>query len=194
MFKAYNKLVTEIQTLQKDTDNPFFHSKYVDLNDLLAEVKGKIIANGFTLLQYVKDGKLVARLVWTETGEDMMVSEMDLVGATDMQKLGSAVTYARRYTLLPMLQAQCEDDDGNVATHGTKAPVFGNNTKNTQNTSVEAFVEQIQQATSEKQLGALWYKWKEVFAKESDEYKKLNKISSDKKQELKTQINDEIPY
>jgi hypothetical protein len=53
---------------------------------------------------------------------------MKLVGESDMQKAGSAVTYARRYTLGALLAMKAEDDDGNTASGKT-------NTKTTTATS-----------------------------------------------------------
>ena len=45
---------------------------------------------------------------------------MELPQITDPQKVGSAVTYFRRYTLQSLLSLQAEDDDANTASHATK--------------------------------------------------------------------------
>ena len=111
-----------------------------------------------------------------ETGEKIE-SFMDLLTVKpDMQQLGSAVTYARRYSLLPMLNIECEDDDGNLASGKTK-------TFNELET-FEDFDTAIRSCKSEKAVNALWYKWREKFAIDSDEYKKLAKTSSDMKTKL----------
>jgi len=43
----------------------------------------------------------------------MIFSEIELTGIKDPQKIGSEVTYFRRYTLQSLLSIQAEDDDGN---------------------------------------------------------------------------------
>lgn len=175
---AYSKLLRSINAIKKETENPYFKAKYADLNSIFDEVKEKISENGFVLLQNVENMNLRTRIVHIETGE-MLESVFSLVTQKlDMQQLGSAVTYARRYSLLPMLNIEVEDDDGNEAC-GIKKPTF--NELNT----VEDFEKAIRSATSEKALGALWYKWKEKFAKDSAEYQKLQALSSEIKLKLK---------
>ena len=50
----------------------------------------------------------------------LLVSEIDLPNIQDPQKLGSAITYYRRYTLQSLLGLQAEDDDGNGSTKQVK--------------------------------------------------------------------------
>lgn len=112
---AYDKLLSSIDSIKKKSDNPYYSSKYADLNAIFDEVKDKIRANGFILLQNVEKDILRTRIIHIETGE-MLESEFELITAKpDMQQRGSAVTYARRYSLLPMLNIETEDDDGNLA-------------------------------------------------------------------------------
>ena len=102
---------------------------------------------------------------------------MDLLTVKpDMQQLGSAVTYARRYSLMPLLNLECIDDDGNLASGKTKS--FN------ELETYEDFENAIRSAKTEKTLGALWYKWKDKFDKDSEEYKKLSQTSSDMKTKL----------
>jgi hypothetical protein len=49
----------------------------------------------------------------------------------DMQQLGSAVTYARRYQLVSLLGLEAEDDDGNYASGKTNATSKPTQTKTT---------------------------------------------------------------
>lgn len=176
-LNAYSKLLTSINSIKKSTENPYYKSKYADLNSIFDEVKEKITENGFVLLQNVEGSFLRTRIVHIETGE-FLESTFDLVTAKpDMQQLGSAVTYARRYSLLPMLNLECEDDDANEAC-GIKKGGFNDLT------TFEDFDKAIRSATSEKALGALWYKWKDKFAKDSEEYKKLQRTSGDTKLKL----------
>ena len=189
ILQAYNKLVLEINSLQKDKDNPYFKSKYVDLNQILDEVKQKVTDAGFSMPQTVMNNffegvfqpHLHTELIWVETGEVFLTCDVPLVGATDMQKLGSAVTYARRYSLLPMLQIQCEDDDGNEASGvTTQKKTGGYDALET----LDEFKKAIAEAPEVKHLNALYYKWSAKFPKGSKEFSELNKLSGDKKAEI----------
>ena len=200
VLNAYNKLVLEINALQKDKDNPYFKSKYVDLNQILEEVKKKVQEAGFCMPQTVRNGVLNGviqtylhtELIWVETGEVFLDCDLPLVGIGDMQKLGSAITYARRYSLLPMLQLQCEDDDGNEAS-GQVPQKKGYDALET----MDEFREAIKKAPAVKNLHALYYKWSAKYPKGSKEFAELNKLSGDKKDEIMGVITvgsiDEIP-
>ena len=152
-WKAYAKLLDSIETIKKGSDNPYYNSKYADLNSILDEVKKKIRDNGFVLIQNVEESVLRTRILHIETGE-YLESTFSLVTAKpDMQQLGSAVTYARRYSLLPMLNIETEDDDGNGA--------CGLKPKDPE--TFDDFVNVISNAKSEKQVNYLYYQWKDKF-------------------------------
>ena len=114
-LKALSDLQASITSITKNADNPYFKSKYTDLNAIFEEVKPKIAEHGFILIQTVKEGHLFSELIHIETGEKIE-SRMPLMTVeNNMQQIGSAITYARRYSILPMLNIECEDDDGNAA-------------------------------------------------------------------------------
>lgn len=201
ILEAYNKLVLDINSLQKDKDNQYFKSKYVDLNQILDEVKQKVADSGFSMPQTVQHGildgviqtYLHTELIWVETGEVFLTCDLPLVGANDMQKIGSAITYARRYSLLPMLQLQCEDDDGNEASNVPTQKKGGYDSLET----MEDFKKAIAEAPEVKHLNALYYKWSAKFPKGSPEFAELNKLSGDRKAEINNvkvlDSIDEIP-
>ena len=176
-LNAYAKLLNSINCIKKDSDNPYYKSKYADLNAIFDEVKSKISENGFILLQNVESNYLRTRIIHIESGEYLESMFELLTAKPDMQQLGSAVTYARRYSLLPMLNIETEDDDGNLAC-GIKKPTFD------ELETYEQFDIAIRECKTEKSVNALWYKWKEKFGKDSEEYKKLTKTSSDMKIKL----------
>ena len=164
-LQALAKLQDSINTVIKKEDNPYFKSKYADLNSIFEEIKGKIRDNGFILIQTVQHDHLHTDLIHIET-EGKLESDMDLLTVSpDMQKLGSAVTYARRYSLLPLLNIETEDDDGNLASGKTKT--FDDLT------TFEDFDNAIRSAKNVKVLGALYYKWVAKFPKGTEEYNKL---------------------
>jgi hypothetical protein len=118
----YKKLL-EFQKLgisiKKDKRNPHFKNDYASLNEVLDKVKEPLNKLGVVLVQYVMPDGLVTTLYDNET--DTHVSgTTPLVGTTDMQKLGGAITYARRYALVSMLALEDEDDDGNTASAAVK--------------------------------------------------------------------------
>ena len=175
-LQALATLQDNINTVIKKEDNPYFKSKYADLNAIFAEVKTKIRENGFILIQTVQHNYLHTELVHIETG-DKLESDMDLLTVkADMQQLGSAVTYARRYSLLPLLNIETEDDDGNLASG--KAKRFD------EMETLNDFINTIKSAKSVKALNALYYKWSSKFAEGSDEYRKLQNLSSAVKLQL----------
>ena len=113
------KVKSEIGTLTKKADNPFFKSKYLDLSDLLEAVEPVLEKHGLVLLQPIDCGLVSTEIYDIEDGK-RLVSSMQLPTINDPQKLGSAVTYYRRYTLQSLLGLQAEDDDANTASQATK--------------------------------------------------------------------------
>lgn len=118
-IKNISKAVLQAQKLmgaaKKGADNPFFKSKYADLNSVLEVCKEPLNEAGVLILQptEVNNGELIVStmLVHAESGE-WIKSSMFVIDAKDMQKSGSGVSYARRYTLQSLLSIPAEDDDG----------------------------------------------------------------------------------
>lgn len=135
-MSIYQKLLEvqkEIKGIKKDATNPFFKSKYFDINSLLAEVKPILNKHDLVLLQPLThiDGKLAIRTTIvskdkqtkpTPDSQDQISSEIisnvcPIPDLGDPQKQGSAITYFRRYALQSLLALEAEDDDGNTATN-----------------------------------------------------------------------------
>ena len=123
----YQKLLLaqqEIGAITKSKDNPFFKSKYADINVILAEVKPILNKNGLVLTQALKNGfiatdnssKLGIETRITDAESKEFISEFCEIqqGATP-QQTGSAVTYYRRYALQSLLALEAQDDDANLA-------------------------------------------------------------------------------
>ena len=123
-MSIYKKLLEskkEFGKIAKDSKNPFFKSKYFDINSLLDHVEPILQKNGLLLLQPITDGKVITEIIDVETG-DRVSSEIVLPILNDPQKLGSAVSYYRRYTAQSLLGLQDEDDDANSASKKPTAP------------------------------------------------------------------------
>ena len=119
IYKKIHEAKKEIGAISKESTNPFFKSKYFDINTLIENVEPVLQKNGLLLLQPIQDGKVKTLIVDIETSESVE-SEMSLPPLNDPQKLGSAITYFRRYTLQSLLGLQAEDDDGNKAAKPVK--------------------------------------------------------------------------
>jgi len=122
---ALLKAQRNVKTAVKGEANTYFKSKYADLPAVIDACLDALHAENIMVLQPVgKDaqGDFVETTLVHESGE-FMSEKMYLTPQTDMQKLGSAVTYARRYGLQSMLCMKAEDDDGEAAVgRGKNAP------------------------------------------------------------------------
>ena len=123
IYKALIKFQSEIQAVAKKTKNPFFNSNYADLSDIMEAIREPMTKAELGLIQAVKgNDKLVSRLIHS-SGQFIECTMLFKAEKANMQGLGSAITYARRYSLSPLLGVSTEaDDDGNsVSSGGSKA-------------------------------------------------------------------------
>ena len=108
----------------KTSTNPHFRSKYADLSNCIEAVIDALNANGIGLMQRTyesKDGVMVETIFVHESGEVMECGLLHVPAAKqDPQGYGSALTYARRYSLLAATGLAPEDDDGNSASRRTE--------------------------------------------------------------------------
>jgi hypothetical protein len=114
IYYKLSKVKAEIGVLSKNAKNPFFKSDYLDLNGILSAVEPLMEKHGLLLLQPLMDGKVITQIFDVDSYASAQ-SEMILPNIVDPQKLGSAITYFRRYTLQSLLALQAVDDDGNHA-------------------------------------------------------------------------------
>ena len=120
LYTKLSEVKKEIGAISKDSTNPFFKSKYFDINSLLKHVEPLLQKNGLLLLQPIIKGEVFSEILDVESGESV-TSSIPLPQMDDPQKLGSAITYYRRYTLQSLLGLQAEDDDANSASQATKS-------------------------------------------------------------------------
>jgi hypothetical protein len=109
----------------KSSTNPHFRSRYADLSACVEAVIDALNANGIALMQKTyecKEGVMVETIFVHESGE-VIESGMLHVPAVkhDAQGFGSALTYARRYSLMAACGIAPEDDDGNAASRRPEA-------------------------------------------------------------------------
>ena len=114
IYKKLFKVTSTMDKMKKDSTNPFFKSKYFDINQLIEAVRPALIAEDLLLLQHIENGAVGTRIIDIETG-DSVEAFISLPNIDDPQKLGACVTYYRRFTLGSLLGIEAEDDDGNLA-------------------------------------------------------------------------------
>jgi len=113
-----------IKKIAKNAKNPHFKNNYADINALIEEVEPILLENRLLLLQPIEDGYVYTRIVDVDSGE-ICESCMKLPEIQDPQKIGSAVTYYRRYTLTGLLSLQAVDDDANLSSEAVKSQKQG---------------------------------------------------------------------
>jgi len=121
-MKRLLKVQQEIGTLSKNAKNPFFKSQYLDLTTIIQHVTPLLNAEGLVLIQPLAGDSVTTAILDSETGEVIASSSLTLAPMTDPQKMGSQITYFRRYTLKSLLAIAEEDDDGNRASRPTPKP------------------------------------------------------------------------
>jgi hypothetical protein len=129
--KAFVAAQKATEAVKKANTNPAFRSKYADLSGVVEAVVPALNANGIGVIQMPGfDGELVS--LTTEMIHESGASVRSVLRLkptkADPQGVGSAITYARRYSLLAMTGAAPEDDDGNEASKPAPANANGNGT------------------------------------------------------------------
>lgn len=115
---ALAKAQAEMEGATKDSDNPFFKSKYADLQSVWAACRKALTKNGLAVAQVAGgDGQTVTvTTLLTHSSGQWLRGELTMVPTkNDPQGMGSCITYARRYALAAMVGVAPEDDDGNAA-------------------------------------------------------------------------------
>ena len=122
---ALAKAQGEMRNAAKSSDNPYFKSKYADLAECLNVVREPLAKNGLSVMQAnegVSNGYMsVTTLLMHSSGQYIKTTGSFPIGKMDAQGNGSALTYARRYSLAAMLGIAQEDDDGNAACEPQRA-------------------------------------------------------------------------
>lgn len=110
----------------KTNTNPHFRSKYADLSACVEAVIDALNDQGIALIQQThecSDGVIVETTFLHESGEMLSSGKLHVPAAKhDPQGYGSALTYARRYSLMAACGIAPEDDDGNAASRRQSNP------------------------------------------------------------------------
>lgn len=110
---------SELEKIKKEKVNPHFDSNYFDINLALNSVKPLLKANRLILKQPIRSNRVYSIIQDIDKNDDgeyeFEESWLDLPVNLAPQKMGSAITYYRRYTLTSLLALEADDDDGNAA-------------------------------------------------------------------------------
>lgn len=116
---AFVKAQAAFAPALKTNTNPHFKSRYVGLDGCIEAVIDALNSNGIALMQPTRDcekGVTVETIFVHESGQTMSGGVLHVPAAKeDPQGYGSALTYARRYSLMAACGIAPEDDDGNAA-------------------------------------------------------------------------------
>lgn len=123
--KALCLAQNDIGAAVKGSQNPYFKSKYADLQAVIEAVKEPLNKHGISFLQLVNsngDGDKLETILLHESGQFISAeSKVYCNKPNDPQAFGSGITYAKRYALQAALGLPTEDDDGNAASQKLKA-------------------------------------------------------------------------
>lgn len=114
LFKALSKAQSEIHGAKADSNNPFFKSKYADLESVWSAIREPLAKNGLAVSQIV-DGDNLITMLGHESGQ--YISGTYVLNPKDKspQAVGSATSYARRYSLAAIVGVFQTDDDAEKA-------------------------------------------------------------------------------
>jgi len=135
----------------KTSTNPHFKSRYADLSACVEAVMDGLNDNGIALIQKCYDcanGVMVETMFVHESGEMLECGILHVPASKqDPQGYGSALTYARRYSLMAACGIAPEDDDGNAASRKVEKPTV----------LIAPLIASIDAATTEEELKAAYF-------------------------------------
>jgi hypothetical protein len=128
LFAAVLAVQAQVKPLPKDATNPHFRSKYTPLDTIVDTLRPVLAEHGLVWMTFpCRDDRgepaLRYQLAHAQTGEHIAGTMPLLLTKADPQGMGSALTYARRYSLCAVLNLVGEeDDDGHEATRPAERP------------------------------------------------------------------------
>ena len=119
LAKALSIVQGKLTYAVKDSANPFFKSKYADLESVWDACRSLLAENGLCVMQFPGefiDGCMSLNTILSHSSGEWIGQEMSVpVTKPDAQGAGSALTYMRRYALAAVVGVVQADDDGNAA-------------------------------------------------------------------------------
>jgi hypothetical protein len=111
--------------IHKNAENPFYKSRYADLPSILEVINKPLQDAGLSIVQGgggESNGAIAIDTLLVHTSGEWVESRLVLpIKEASPQSAGSAVTYARRYSLSAILSLAADDDDAEAAEKHTGA-------------------------------------------------------------------------
>ncbi len=124
LVKSLTAFQGKMIAVKKDANNPFYHSKYATLDIIWDAIRKPLSENGLSITQtmnLINDKSALETTLYHISGEWISGTQLVNPIKDDPQSLGSAISYARRYSLSAILGIVAdEDDDANAATKPTE--------------------------------------------------------------------------
>lgn len=120
---ALAKAQGQMPNASKSAANPYFKSVYADMSSIVDAIKKPLSDNGIAYVQTTdtEDGTVTVETTLLHSSGEWLSSQLRMRPVKDdPQGIGSALTYARRYSLQAIVGLAAEDDDGNAATGHTQ--------------------------------------------------------------------------
>ena len=123
ILKALAKFQKDCPAIKKDSSNPYFKSFYASLDAIQHHIKPHVEKNGLVIVQATKGDVVETTVYHVESSESISSTFPIVVTKPSAQEYGSAVSYAKRYSLSGLLNLIIEDqDDDGEAAMGRNAP------------------------------------------------------------------------
>lgn len=119
LFAALSVAQGEMRGALKDADNPFFRSRYADLESVWEACRGPLSRNGLSVVQTTEfdpvAGICVVTTLGHSSGQWIRGTLPTMAVKQDPQGIGSSISYSRRYALAAIVGIYQTDDDGEAA-------------------------------------------------------------------------------
>ena len=196
--------------------NPYFNSKYSTLDDLHRAIQEPLKKHGiyytFKMCNHAESGRNILKLqIWDMIGREMDREEFEescfmLPNESDMQKLGSSLTYASRYLLTGAFLLSVPaflDDDGkspSVASSENRKPTSPRGDEGTQSSiwwtkDEHNYLNTMLQVTcgeygitKDQFLNRVRARYKDGWGNPIQELEDIHKLKKEVKQKLKSDI------
>lgn len=123
IFPALVNFHKSVESIKMTSINPFFSSKYADLQDILSNVNPLLAENDMFIMQIPTnkgENMMVHTRIIHKSGQYVMANTVSLRKAKDAQQVIAFSTYMRRASITSLLSLCLDkDDDGNSLQQST---------------------------------------------------------------------------
>jgi len=200
LTKALVIMQGQLKPVARDAVNPFFKSRYTTLDSIWGNCRPCLVANELAISQTIGtyDGKMSLETILFHSSGQYIGNSFELPCKIDnMQMLGSAITYARRYAISGLLGIVADEDDDGETHRTTQSPTKQQPKPSTATTEPEKAVqEELQKAGVESEVESVekipqtaveFYNWLLTLPKGKTQNKTwFLKVTGTKEEELAT--------